>query len=87
MPLHTILELLATSDGYGRIRLAVDARGVLAHTSSLIYLKPSSAGETIPAFLRRLAATVQPGDEVELSYQRGVLELARITRPKAQAAP
>ncbi len=83
MPLHTILELLAAHDGYGKIFLRADAAGVI-HSGSCLYLKPT-ANETIPAFLRRLTATVQAGDEIELSYQAGALQLARITRPAATA--
>jgi hypothetical protein len=84
MPLHTVLETLATHDGYGKIFFRADATGALAHTSSLIYLKPL-AQETIPAFMRRLAAAVQPGDDIELVCERGALSLARITRPAAAA--
>ena len=83
MPLHTILEQLAAGDGYGKIYLRADAAGLL-HAGSCLYLKPS-AGETIPAFLRRRTATVQAGDDIELAYERGMLQLARITRPAAAA--
>lgn len=84
MPLHTILELLAAHDGYGRIFLHADAAG-LSHAGSCLYLKPT-ANETIPAFLRRLTATIQAGDDIELAYERGALQLARITRPAAAAS-
>jgi hypothetical protein len=78
--LHAILELLASSDGYGKIFLAVDDTGCVAHTSSCIYVKPTG-GETIPAFLRRVQGQARPGDAIEMSYEHGKLQLARITRP------
>lgn len=84
--LHTIIELLAAHDGYGRIYFAVDLAGQVAHTSSCIYVQPQPS-ETIPAFLRRLQGQAQPGDAIELAYEKGHLRLARITRPAAAATP
>lgn len=84
MPLHAILELLSTHDGYGRIYFAVDPAGQVEHTSSCIYVQPQPS-ETIPAFLRRLQGQAHPGDAIELSYEKGQVRLARITRPAAAA--
>ena len=84
MMLHPILDMLATDEGYGKVFYQVDKKGALVYSRSCHYLKPKPT-ETIPAFLDRVAAKVQPGDDVEFSCERGKLHLARITRPAAKA--
>ena len=82
MPLSTILDLLASSDGYGKIFFAVSLTGQVEQRGSCLYVQPQPS-ETIPAFLRRLQGQARPGDAIELAYEKGALRLARITRPAA----
>ena len=85
MPLRVILNALAESDGFGKITLRADESGALAHAATILHIKPTQ-GETIPSFLRRIQTQVRPGDDIEIAYERGVLQLARITRTAAAAA-
>lgn len=84
MPIHTILEALAAGAGYGKIMLQACADGTAVHSATLLYFKPKST-ETIPAFLRRLQQELLPGDEVEISFDQGSVQLARVRRPAAIA--